>query len=269
MTDGMAPIKPVYTADNCREAFQLNWSLSVFWARTPPCPESWLDQLQDVTERDGVRILEHRLSDSATSQFLVSTRPENAPPTIAQSIKGRLQYLVRDTVPKPFRRNYGLRSIGSARAEVVEEYVRGQPGHHRMADARVQERLAGLRIEGAGTDLRAPRVSGHAQFCYNLHLVLVNAQRGCDVRAETLIRRRDRIVSAAAKKGHLLGDGSLLADHLHFTLGCPLTESPREIALSYLNNLAYVEGMKHVFEFGFYVGTYGEYDLGAVRLRLG
>ncbi len=31
-----------------------------------------------------------------------------------------------------------------------------------------------------------------------------------------------------------------------------------------MNNLAYCEGMKQVFAFGYYVGTLGEYDLGAV-----
>jgi hypothetical protein len=33
-----------------------------------------------------------------------------------------------------------------------------------------------------------------------------------------------------------------------------------------MNNLAYAAGMKPIFKFGFYVGTFGEYDLGATRL---
>ena len=44
-------------------------------------------------------------------------------------------------------------------------------------------------------------------------------------------------------------------------LGCNVTESPAEVALSYMNNLAWTAGMKRVFGFGFYVGTFGEYDL--------
>lgn len=35
-----------------------------------------------------------------------------------------------------------------------------------------------------------------------------------------------------------------------------------------LNNLIYGEGMKPLFEFSYYVGTFGEYDLGAVRHAL-
>ncbi len=33
-----------------------------------------------------------------------------------------------------------------------------------------------------------------------------------------------------------------------------------------MNNLAYAAGMKPIVPFGFYVGTFGEYDLGAMRL---
>ena len=46
------------------------------------------------------------------------------------------------------------------------------------------------------------------------------------------------------------------------TLGCTAGDAPCDAALGYMNNLAYVCGMKAVLEFGFYVGTFGEYDLG-------
>jgi len=76
------------------------------------------------------------------------------------------------------------------------------------------------------------------------------------------------MLAIAGKKGHLVGSGQLLADHLHMTLGCALTESPQRVALAYMNNLAYGEGMKPLFEFSYYVGTFGEYDLDAVRRGL-
>jgi len=92
----------------------------------------------------------------------------------------------------------------------------------------------------------------------------VTTNRDVEIRAEVLERRRSMIVAAAAKKQHLIGSGQLLADHIHLALGCNLIESPREVALGYLNNLAYAEGLRRVYELGFYVGTFGEYDLGAV-----
>lgn len=259
--------EPIYTAANCEAAYKLNWSLSVFWTSMPPASATWLEALGKVTEPDGVRILEHRLLKNNVSQFLISTRPEVAPAALVRSIKGRLQHLVRSLLPKAFRRNYGLRSIGDAGADVVEGYVRRQTAHHPMADDRMQRRFESLSIDG-GADLKTPRISGHAQFLYNLHLVLVHQDRDKEVRAAILERRRLRVLAIAAKKGHLIGSGQLLADHLHVMLGCKLTESPQQVALGYMNNLAYTEGMKPLFEFSYYVGTFGEYDLDAVRRGL-
>ncbi len=76
------------------------------------------------------------------------------------------------------------------------------------------------------------------------------------------------VIKVARKKGHRLSKLALLADHLHQTLGVHYTESPQDVALCYLNNMAYARGMQAVYQFGYYVGTFGEYDLGAVRRRL-
>ncbi len=74
------------------------------------------------------------------------------------------------------------------------------------------------------------------------------------------------IVRAAGKKGHFLSRAGIVPDHVHLALGCNLDESPAEVALSYMNSLAYACGQKRVFAFGFYVGTFGEYDLGVTWL---
>ena len=55
-----------------------------------------------------------------------------------------------------------------------------------------------------------------------------------------------------------------MPDHIHLTLGCPIEVAPAEVVLAFLNNLAFVHGMKPVFQFGAYVGTFGEYHQGAV-----
>jgi REP element-mobilizing transposase RayT len=259
--------EPIYTTENCNAAYKLNWSLSVFWNAPPPAAESWYEALGGATEPDGVRLLEHRLIKGNVSQFLISTRPETTPSDMVRSVKGRLQHLVRSAFPKAFRRNYGLRSVGDAGAIVVDRYVQRQTRHHPMADPRVQRPFEALRIDG-GADLTTPRVGGHAQFLYNLHLVLVHRDRDNELRATLLERRRGRVLAIAAKKRHLVGCGQLLADHLHVTLGCALTESPQNVALGYMNNLAYGEGMKALYEFSYYVGTFGEYDLDAVRRGL-
>ena len=53
-----------------------------------------------------------------------------------RSVRGRLQYLVREQHPKALQRNYAVRSIGAATRTVVEDYVAKQMDRHRMADPR-------------------------------------------------------------------------------------------------------------------------------------
>jgi len=259
--------KPIYTAENCHFAYQLNWSVALFWNSKAIDPKEWSDQLQSVTRPDGVRILECHNKDEATSLFLVSTLPQVAPPQIIRSVKGRLQHLVRSQRPKAFKRNYSIRSVGSANQQVLEDYISRQVQKHPMADARVQARLARYQVDKA-VDLNAPRRGSHGQYIYNLHIVLVRSERHRIVDEGSLARVREVILRASDKKGHLLRKAGILADHIHLALGADLNESPREIALGYLNNLAYFEGQRPVFQFGAYLGTFGEYDRGAIQTIL-
>jgi REP element-mobilizing transposase RayT len=261
----MSALTPLYTADNCRPAYQLNWGLTVFWRR-PIENADWLADLKKATEPDGVRVLEHCFREPGMSQFLVSTRPTVTSPQLVRSVKGRLQYLVRRQFPSAFRRHYGLRSVGSVGRAATEEYVRSQAMHHPMADPRVQATVGRLQIDFPEVDLSQPRRSGHGQFWYNLHVVFVHKERWCEIREPALARTRETILATARKHAHLLSAGGIVPDHIHLTLGGNWEESPAETTLCYMNNLAYAAEMKPVFKFGFYVGAFGEYDLGAIRL---
>ena len=225
-----------------------------------------MGELQPAADRDGVRILKHRFIKPGVSQFLLSTRPELSPERLVRSVKGRLQHLVGRERPKAFRRNYGLRSVGSATREAVEQYVCSQVDHHPMADPRVQEMLRTVQIDNSQVDLSAPRRNAHAMYWYNLHVCFVNEGRCREIRGEPLRRMREMVLKAAAKKRHLVSRAGIVPDHIHLTLGCNVSESPAEVALSYMNNLAYVCESKRAFTFGFYVGTFGEYDLGVTWL---
>jgi hypothetical protein len=72
------------------------------------------------------------------------------------------------------------------------------------------------------------------------------------------------IETAARAKRHLLSRAALLPDHIHLTLGCNLAESPGDVAVAYMNNLAYLQHMSSLFLFRYFVGTFGEYVLGVV-----
>ena len=259
--------QPIYTPANCNPAYQLNWSLAVFWKTKAPESE-WLDALEAALEKDNIHLLEHHFRQPSTSQFLLSTRPDAVPQDVIRLLKGRLQHLVRSQCPKAFRRNYGMYSVGTAKQDVVDRYVASQLGHHRMADPRVQEKLERFQYHAPDVDLVTPRHSSHGEFIYNLHLVLVNDERWTEIRDSVLAETCEALPRISRKKGHLLSRAAVLADHVHLTLGAGLGESPEAIALCYLNNLAFVQDMRLVFQFGYYVGTFGTYDLGAIRQAL-
>jgi REP element-mobilizing transposase RayT len=229
---------------------------------------SWLAALKEAVENDGVRILEHRFITDSVSQFLVSTKPHLSPAQILRFIKGRLQHLLRAWAPKAFRRNYSILSVGDGNRDAVEGYIGAQLQHHRMADPRVEAMLTTYQFANSECDLGQKRRSSHGEFIYNLHLVVVHQQRFVEIREKFFRRSFEMILGNAAKKNHLISRLSLLADHLHWTLGCAIDESPLEVGLSYLNNLAFVHGMRPLFEFGFFAGTFGPYDMNAIRRKL-
>jgi REP element-mobilizing transposase RayT len=257
--------EPLYTPDNCRPAYQLRWSLALFVTSPLPASEDWIVPLKQSVESDNVRILDVKQTSIRTWHFLLSTTPTIAPPTIVKSVKGRLQHLLQKTHPKVFQRNFSLISIGDASRTAVENYVSEQLEHHPAADRRMQEMLSQYQLSFPSVDLSKPRYSSHGQYLYNLHLVFVHESRMRESREAELRTTREMIVKTASKKEHVLSNVAILSDHVHLTVGCPVDHSPQIVALGYLNNLAYAHGMQRRYKFGYYAGTFGEYDMNAIR----
>jgi hypothetical protein len=171
----MASPTPLYTTENCIAAYQLNWSLSLFAREALPPVHEWQSSLMQATEADGVRILEQRLMKPNLAQFFLSSKPDCSPSHIVRSIKGRLQYMVRERRPRAFRRNYRIESVGAANSKSLD---------------------------------------------------------------------------------------------LHIALGCDIDVAPSTVALSFMNNVAYLRKMRPVLRFSLYVGGFGPYDRNLVRRTL-
>jgi hypothetical protein len=118
----------------------------------------------------------------------------------------------------------------------------------------------------AATEPDGIRLLGHRfEKRHNLHVVLVHRERWNEVREDVLASVRDMVVRAAEAKGYLLSRAGVLADHVHLLLGCPIDVAPDEVALGFLNNLAFAQGMRPVYQYGAFVGTVGEYTTGALK----
>jgi REP element-mobilizing transposase RayT len=258
----MTNLQPLYTRDNCKFSCPLQWGLTIFWRQLEP-DDRWYHELAAATEPDGIRLLKHEFPEPGTSQFAISTQPHVSPLLVVQRVKGRLQHLVRQRLPKAFHGNYAIRSVGHVTRECIEAYVADQLGHHRMADARIQARFSRYQIERPAMDLSQPQRTSHGMYWHNLHVVLVHQERWMEVREDVLQRVHDMVLRACDAKGYRLSRASILADHLHLLLGCPIEAAADEVVLGFLNNLAFAQGMRPIYQFGGFVATVGEYTTNA------
>ena len=257
---------PIYTAANCRFSHPLSWGVTVFWREPHGADDrSWFLPLSNALQPDGITLRSHRFVGDASSQFVVSSLPEVSPSLVVQRIKGRLQYLVRAERPKALRRNFAIRGFGRVTRNVVEKYISDQLGHHRMADPRVQKRLDSYQISHPEMNLSEPQRTSHGLFWSSLHLVFVHRERRNEIRDDVLSDVSAMIERSSQRKGYRLREAGVLPDHVHILASCPFQESPLEMVLGFLNNLAFAQGMKPVYQFGGYLGTVGEYNFGAIN----
>ena len=110
---------PIYTPDNCRFSHPLSWALTLFW-RAPIGNADWFLPLNAALAPDGIRLIRHRFSEPDTSQLLVTSMPDVSPCRIVQRVKGRLQHVIREHLPKAWRRHFAIRSVGKVRRGIVQ-----------------------------------------------------------------------------------------------------------------------------------------------------
>jgi REP element-mobilizing transposase RayT len=207
----------------------------------------WFNDLKRALEPDGLHLLGHHSPEPHVSQFSLSSLPHVTPVLMVNRVKGRLQHIVRSSVPKAFQRNYALRSFGSATRAAIQGYIASQLGHHRMADPRVDTLLQRFQLVHPEVDLANPRTTSHGIYWYNLHIVVVHQERWAEVRETVLSGVADMVERVCRARGFLLSRAAIMPDHVHLALGCPIERAPADVTLSFLNNLAYVYDMKPVF----------------------
>jgi REP element-mobilizing transposase RayT len=164
-----------------------------------------------------------------------------------------------------FSRKVAFRSIGENTREQVEAYIANQVTKECFVDDRFSEFMKSFTVTDPSARLEDPTATNSGRYWYNLHVVLVtdSRMRITDERSLNLIGEIcDKV---AAKKAYRMACRSVMPDHVHLALRGDIEQSPEEIALAFMNNIAFAFGQKAVFRPSFYVGTFGEYDMGAVR----
>ncbi len=262
-------LEPLYNPDNLRAAYQLRYSWTGwFKSDFKKQPDSIFDAVDSLWEQDGLRRLEHAWSTDRI-QITFSAKPNVSPVYLATRAKGRLQYLLRNQLSEfpGFTRKVSVRSIGENTSQDVAAYIASQLDKEAFVDPRFVEQLREFTRVFSEVDLATPTESARGRYWYNLHIVLVVACRG---RIHDLAQLRtlfERSLRIAERKGHRIASISVMPDHLHMALRGDLERSPVDIALDFLNNLAFAIGQVRVWQDGFYAGTFSEYDMNAIRCR--
>jgi REP element-mobilizing transposase RayT len=260
--------EPCYRAEKLRPAYQLRYGWTG-WPSGGRFPSDLLAQvLSEIApewEGDGLRVLESSLS-SERIQLTLSATPQVSPVTLAARVKGRLQHHCRRLgAPVDFSRKLAVRSVGDPTRAQVEGYVRNQVPNEALADERFREMLTAFTVTDPQVDLSRPTETNSGRYWYNLHLVLVAGERYRAGEPATLATMRDAALRVCAKKGYAASALAVLPDHLHLALRGAVDQSPEEIALAFLNNLAHALGGRPWWQPGYYAGTFGEYGMAAVR----
>jgi REP element-mobilizing transposase RayT len=246
--------KPLYGGGSVEPAYQLRYDWTG-WASAgatfPKETDEFIANLRGPWEGDGLRVLESTCSHRQM-QILCSVKPHVAPTVFVARLKGRLDHAFRERgLAVPFSRKVAMRSVGNNSTAEVEQYIEQQVGKERLADPRFGESLRQFTIADPSVDLSVPSETLSGRYWYNLHLVLVTAERFRIADPAWLGKIRDQSIRVASKKGHAISRLAVMPDHLHVALRANVADSPQVVALGFQNNL--------------YVGTFSEYDIGAIR----
>lgn len=261
------PQQNLYAPRNLNPAFSLGYDWTGWPTAGTMLPPSIADIARltaSIWQNDSLQLLELRAL-RAMIQILFSVTPMVSPVFFCQRVKGRLQHALRQAgTPVDFSRKVSFRSLGENTSEIVENYIRGQVGKERFADPRFAEIMKQFTVICKEVDLTAPTATNSGRYWYNLHLVLVVAQRFRITNTEKLGQLRDAVFAVATQKDCHVAALAVMPDHLHAALRGNIQMSPAEIAISFQNGLAKAAGCR-VWKEGFYVGTFSEYDLDVVR----
>ena len=94
---------------------------------------------------------------------------------------------------------------------------------------------------------------------------MVNDERYMEIRDEVLAGLRDMILKASdCQRALAVPSRDRARPHPPDAWAAVWRSRRSRSCLGYMNNLAYACGMKPVFRFSYYVGTFSEYDLGVI-----
>lgn len=262
-------LRPLYEPGGVTPCYRLRYGWAgwpTLGTEFPAAMEHLLSAPSADWERDHLRLLEFSFSPERVLMTF-SVTPQVAPVLFVARVKGRLQHSLRQAgVPVKFNRKVAMMSIGENHRTDVEEYIQRRAQKEAHEDPAVEDLLRQFTVVNPSVDLAAPSEATSGRYWYNLHLVMVTAKRWRNGDPCWLGKIRDQSLRIAANKGYEISRLSVAPDHVHISLRGNIEHSPEQITWAFQNNLAYALGQVRVWQDTYYVGTFGEYDMNAVRM---
>ena len=261
--------QPMYDPSHAKPAYHLRYTWTGWPSESPfaQTPVHLLDDIKQMWETDGIRLLEYRWTDKMV-QLLFSAKPSVSPVFLASRAKGRLDHAIRGArLQMPLTRKLAVRSIGVNSRQEVEKYIERQVGNEQFVDTKFEALMNRFTVVNNDVDLSQPNESVRGRYWYNLHLVLVTSKRFRMVDQTRLAIIRDWSIKIAKKKAYSISRLSVMPDHLHVAMRGDHAQSPNDIVFGFQNNISYALNRERIWKDSFYAGTFGEYNMAAVRTK--
>ncbi|MCK5528094.1 MAG: transposase [Kiritimatiellae bacterium] len=254
---------PVYSS-RCSPKTNLHYDCTVWLSggeKFPVCTSDIIMQVKPLWKKDGLTFEKYDVQGDKV-QILFFAKHDVAPVTFVARIKGRLQHALREAgMTIKFSRKVSFRSLGDNISGEVTGYLKKQASKEGFADSDFAKRMENFTVINEGVNLAEPVVTTRGRYWYNVHLVLVTSGRFRFAQNEQLAMLRDGCVRVAEKKGYRLKSVAVMLDHIHIALGGIPEHSAEDIALAFMNNLAWLLGNNRVWQDGYYIGSFSEYAL--------
>ncbi len=263
---------PIYSDQDIQPAFQLRYAWTGWpteGTQFPTQPDDlFFQELDRAWATDNLNRISTRWN-AEEIQLAFSTTPTVAPTLFVARAKGRLQHALRLAgTPVKFSRKVAFRSIGDNHTDDVQGYIAQQVDKEQFVDPRFAAMLKRFTVIDESVALDQPSESNSGRYWYNLHLVLVVADRARFRNEADFVKLDRALLGTAAKHGFQLAARAWMPDHVHMALRCNIAESPEDIALAIMNNTAFAMGQNAIWQPGFYSGTFSDYDVRALRGRV-
>ena len=260
--------KPIYTDDNTKVIHNLHYDWIGWQSAKKAFPNIIIDALDKsvpLWRKDGLCLEKWNYSEDMV-KILFQVNPDIAPFLFSQRIKGRLDYSFRKlNLPIKFSRKVAFRCLGENTRNIVNEYIQKQVIKSDYYDNRFKELLSKNTISN-NVDLSQPVITSHGRYWYNIHLVIIIQNRKFPItNSETFEIIKKYCFIIANKKECKIARLSIMPDHIHISIKGNPKLSPKDIGFAFLNNLSFVLGYNRCWKNEFYVGSFSEYNLDALK----